>query len=87
VREKHAVIQPGEGEPFSFGLVSGRFKIGGAATGKRFAVAQLLSRGGRFRRQPGTDHAVNGKYSIDMDFESVPDLCGRFGLTFPEMGR
>ncbi len=28
---------------------------------------------------------INEKYSLDMDFESVPTLCERFGLTFPEM--
>jgi mannose-6-phosphate isomerase-like protein (cupin superfamily) len=26
---------------------------------------------------------LNAKYSIDMEFDSVPDLCRRFGLTFP----
>ena len=25
------------------------------------------------------------KYELDMDFDSVPGLCERFGLTFPEM--
>ncbi len=28
---------------------------------------------------------INAKYSLEMDFESVPGLCERFGLTFPEM--
>lgn len=28
---------------------------------------------------------INKKYSLDMDFESVPKLCERFGLTFPEL--
>jgi mannose-6-phosphate isomerase-like protein (cupin superfamily) len=28
--------------------------------------------------------AINAKYALDMDFESVPVLCERFGLTFPE---
>jgi mannose-6-phosphate isomerase-like protein (cupin superfamily) len=28
---------------------------------------------------------LNAKYSIDMDFESVPALCTRFGLTFPAL--
>lgn len=28
---------------------------------------------------------INTKYSLDMDFDSVPKLCERFGLTFPEM--
>lgn len=28
---------------------------------------------------------INKKYSLDMDFESVPGLCERFGLTFPEL--
>jgi len=27
--------------------------------------------------------AINRKYALDMRFESVPDLCRRFGLTFP----
>jgi mannose-6-phosphate isomerase-like protein (cupin superfamily) len=29
--------------------------------------------------------AINAKYDLDMDFESVPELCERFGLTFPEL--
>jgi len=28
---------------------------------------------------------INAKYDLDMDFESVPGLCERFGLTFPEL--
>jgi len=28
---------------------------------------------------------INARYDLDMDFESVPRLCERFGLTFPEM--
>jgi len=28
---------------------------------------------------------INARYDLDMDFESVPWLCERFGLTFPEM--
>lgn len=28
---------------------------------------------------------INQAYAIDMDLESVPDLCDRFGLTFPKM--
>jgi mannose-6-phosphate isomerase-like protein (cupin superfamily) len=28
---------------------------------------------------------INQKYSLEMDFNSVPDLCERFGLTFPEL--
>ncbi|MGH9160699.1 MAG: cupin domain-containing protein [Vicinamibacteraceae bacterium] len=27
--------------------------------------------------------AINKKYSLEMRFDSVPDLCRRFGLTFP----
>jgi mannose-6-phosphate isomerase-like protein (cupin superfamily) len=27
---------------------------------------------------------INRKYNLDMDFDSVPDLCKRFDLTFPE---
>jgi mannose-6-phosphate isomerase-like protein (cupin superfamily) len=26
---------------------------------------------------------INRKYSLEMDFESVPGLCERFGVTFP----
>lgn len=29
--------------------------------------------------------AINAKYRLDMDFTSVPGLCERFGLTFPEL--
>jgi mannose-6-phosphate isomerase-like protein (cupin superfamily) len=29
--------------------------------------------------------AVNHKYELDMRMESVPDLCARFGLTFPSL--
>jgi len=28
---------------------------------------------------------ISEKYELDMDFESVPSLCKRFGLNFPEM--
>lgn len=28
---------------------------------------------------------INAEYSLDMDFDSVPALCERFGLTFPEL--
>lgn len=28
---------------------------------------------------------INRKYSLDMDFDSVPALCERFGLTFPQL--
>lgn len=28
---------------------------------------------------------INAKYALDMDFDSVPALCERFGLTFPEL--
>lgn len=29
--------------------------------------------------------AINQKYALDMQFESVPNLCERFGLTFPKL--
>lgn len=29
--------------------------------------------------------AINSKYSLEMKFESVPELCERFGLTFPAL--
>ncbi len=28
---------------------------------------------------------ISAKYSLEMDLESVPGLCQRFGLTFPEL--
>ncbi len=28
---------------------------------------------------------INAKYSLEMDFDSVPELCRRFGLTFPDL--
>ncbi|MDX5417947.1 MAG: cupin domain-containing protein [Hymenobacteraceae bacterium] len=28
---------------------------------------------------------INKKYALDMDFNSVPKLCERFGLTFPKL--
>jgi len=28
---------------------------------------------------------INRKYSLDMNFESVPELCQRFGVTFPKL--
>jgi len=28
---------------------------------------------------------INEKYALDMDFDSIPELCQRFGLTFPEL--
>ena len=30
---------------------------------------------------------INERYALAMDFESVPSLCRRFGLTFPELRR
>jgi len=29
--------------------------------------------------------AINEKYSLEMDFDSVPELCRRFDVTFPEL--
>lgn len=29
---------------------------------------------------------INTRYALDMDFGSVPGLCARFGLTFPDLG-
>jgi hypothetical protein len=37
----HTIIPPDAGDPFRFGEVGGRFKIGGVSTDERFAVAQL----------------------------------------------
>jgi mannose-6-phosphate isomerase-like protein (cupin superfamily) len=28
---------------------------------------------------------INAKYDLEMDFETVPQLCARFGLTFPQL--
>lgn len=28
---------------------------------------------------------INERYNLKMDFESIPELCERFGLTFPEL--
>jgi mannose-6-phosphate isomerase-like protein (cupin superfamily) len=28
---------------------------------------------------------INKKYALDMDFDSVPQLCERFGVTFPQI--
>lgn len=28
---------------------------------------------------------INERYQLEMNFESVPELCERFGLTFPEL--
>jgi hypothetical protein len=28
---------------------------------------------------------LNERYAIDMDFDSIPALCDRFGLRFPEL--
>ncbi|MGE3509897.1 MAG: cupin domain-containing protein [Vicinamibacterales bacterium] len=28
---------------------------------------------------------INRKYALDMRFDSVPDLCRRFGVTFPSL--
>jgi len=32
---------------------------------------------------PSAFTAINDRYAIEMRFDSVPDLCSRFGLTFP----
>lgn len=29
--------------------------------------------------------AINDRYDLEMDFQSVPELCERFGLTFPKL--
>lgn len=29
--------------------------------------------------------AINARYRLEMKFESVPELCQRFGLTFPKL--
>ena len=29
--------------------------------------------------------AINARYDLEMDFDTVPGLCERFGLTFPEL--
>ena len=29
--------------------------------------------------------AINKRYALDMDFDSVPELCQRFNLTFPRL--
>jgi mannose-6-phosphate isomerase-like protein (cupin superfamily) len=34
---------------------------------------------------PAAFAAINERYSLDMRFDSVPDLCRRFGLTFPRL--
>ena len=28
---------------------------------------------------------INGRYALEMNFDSVPALCERFGLTFPQL--
>lgn len=159
-----SIIPPDGGEPFLFGEVGGRFKIQGASTEERFAVAQLpeippgvlaaplhrhnnedeytyvldgtlhtmagdevvTAEAGTWLVKPrgqwhtfwnagdepchvieivspagferyfqevaeaGSDlerlAEINETYGIDMDFDSIPKLCERFGLTFPEMG-
>jgi mannose-6-phosphate isomerase-like protein (cupin superfamily) len=42
---------------------------------------EVAAAGGDMEKLPG----INEKYGIEMDFESVPRLCERFGLSFPEM--
>lgn len=32
---------------------------------------------------PDRFNAVNKRYNLDMDFDSIPELCQRFGLTHP----
>lgn len=156
-------ISPDDGDPFRFGEVGGRFKIGGSDTDDRFVVAQLPEIPPRTLAAPLHRHhnedeytyvlegtlgtmagdevvtagpgtwlikprgqwhtfwnpgdtpchmveivspagfesyfeevaeaggdldqlvKINDKYGIDMDFESVSELCDRFGLTFPEL--
>ena len=33
----------------------------------------------------GKFEEINKKYALDMDFNSVPGLCQRFGVTFPQL--
>lgn len=41
-------------------------------------VAEAWGDVGRFAQ-------INQKYALDMRFDSVPDLCRRFGVTFPSL--
>jgi mannose-6-phosphate isomerase-like protein (cupin superfamily) len=34
---------------------------------------------------PAAFARINARYALEMQFDSVPELCHRFGLTFPEL--
>jgi len=87
------VISPG-GESFDFGGFGVQWKIGGPPTGGRFAVVHHPTPAGfenYFREVAAAwgDVArfatINQKYSLEMKSDSVPGLCERFGLTFPQL--
>jgi hypothetical protein len=40
---------------------------------------------GKFNVLIPRESSFGKKYALDMDFDSVGTLCGRFGLTFPSL--
>jgi hypothetical protein len=58
------MILPGEGDSFIFGKVGGHIKIGGAATDKRFVVAQLPEIPPRTLAAPLHRHHNEDEYNV-----------------------
>ena len=47
-------------------------------------IPELLPRGTDSGGDVEQFATINARYSLDMDVDSVPALCERYGLTFPE---
>ena len=43
---------------------------------------ELVDAGGAVAAGPAKMDELSAKYAIDFRFESIPELCGRFGVTF-----
>ena len=43
---------------------------------------ELVEAGGAMAAGPSKMEELSAKYAIDFQFESIPELCERFGLTF-----
>jgi len=80
------VVLPGGEENFDFGGRGVRWKIDAVETGGGFSVvhhpiaARALA--APLHRRRNEDEC---SHDLEMDFESVPAPCDRFGLTFPKL--
>lgn len=78
---KALMVDARENDSFDFAGLSVRWKVDGNQTGGRFSVVHPPSR----RARSGRRCTISTTRINEMRFESVPDLCQRFGLTFPAL--